>query len=81
MLSYFMEHERVFRVQFLDLPTALFGKVPWTISKSKRLVLKTGVIMYIKKLLGNILTIYLHIFIFVIKLKQNMNISLFKFDR
>ena len=62
MLSYFMEHERVFRVQFLDLPTALFGKVPRTISKSKRLVLKTGVIMYIKKLLENILTIYLHIF-------------------
>ena len=57
--------------------TALFGKVYRTILQSKRRRVKTGVIMYIqndtsKNYLKIFLNFYLHIFIFVIKLKHDM---------
>ena len=70
------------------LHSALFGNVYRTIfpSKRRRVVFKTGVIMYnvhskikmilIKHNLKILLSLYLHMFIFVIELMQNMNIFL-----
>ena len=56
--------------------TALFGKVYRTIfqSKRRRLVFKTGVIMILINMCTKICVsiLYLHIIIFVIKLKHNM---------
>ena len=59
----------------VDRNTALFRKVYPTIfqSKRRRLVFKTGVIIYIQNYTYLFLSLYFLIYIFVIKFKHNMN--------
>ena len=73
--------EAAIKKKYYFLFTAWFEKVYRAKfqSKGRRLVFKTGVIIHVQN--DIFLSISIHIFIFVIKFKNNMNYFFCEFDR